>query len=326
MDTYYTTALIPNGTSYNEDEENSSMEKTVNIIRVSLSPLILIGNLLILVTIRKSKSLHRVTFYLLGNLAVADFLFGLVTGLRNALALSGILSGYWCLSVRGFVMMSGEGSLTGTLLLCLQNFLCVQFPIRFKSGLSTRFAWLLMTIFWLLWGVLAVCMITLNDEVLEEECYFITRNHHKIMGALLSFLTGCQLVGIISLQIITLIQTNKRKTALRRQIRSNTNNPSVVSQSNSALRRLERISKVVKIVKIILVLSLVFWGPFIVGSIVFVLCPDRCGIDESVLNILTVFSIFNSLANVFIYYAKSNEFNTALVKMICCCKNKIGVV
>ena len=321
-----TSNITFNETRNQQDKAHSPLLTAQNIFLLIIAPIILLGNLLILLTIRKTRSLHRVTFYFLGNLAAADFLYGIALGIRNALALQGGLFGYRCSVMRSLVILSAQSSLSGTLLLSIQNYLCVRYPVRFQSGLPTRFSGILVCVMWILWGGLAICGVAFNDhEPLETECHLLSKNRNRTLTVILVSLAVLQVLALITLQISTLNRIHER----RRFHQSNTRdtlNPSALAQSNAGLRRLNRMSKVVNIVRIILVLSFVFWAPLIIGMLLFFLCPESCGVDQNMLHILGSISTFNSLVNIFIYYTKSKEFHSALMDMICCCTNRVGIV
>ena len=321
---------ITRNSTYNETFEQQVKDYTIQtehiIIRLIIAASTMLGNLLIMLTIRKSISLHRVTFYLLGNLALADFLSGIALGLRNIFALYGILYGYRCLVMRALIMMSAQSSLTGTLLLCVQNFLCVRYEDRFRSGLPKRFAGLSVAFSWLLWSILAICASVFNDPGLEEEeCFFFSQSRNRALTPILVVLTVIQVVTLITLQIRTLNIIHEKRNFLRNSRRENFN-PSTVAQSNAGLHRLDRMSKIVNIVRIILVLWFIFWCPVIIGMLLFYLCPQTCGVDVKILHILGTISTLNSFVNIFIYYTKSKEFHNALMDLICCFTNRIGVV
>ena len=105
------------------------------IIRICVSAIVFIGNGLIILTIKKCKSLHKTAIYLLANLAVADMLVALFMTLDAIMLLLGVNS--QCILLQLVFLVTGAAS-AGVILVCAQSFLGIAFPTRLLGGSSLR--------------------------------------------------------------------------------------------------------------------------------------------------------------------------------------------
>ena len=146
---YYTTEaqqktdLMENLTStirsYTTEPQQKTQITAVLLLQILvLIPLIILGNTLILAAIKYQKSLHKITYYLLGNLAVADLLFGLNMVVRVALIIANKFNALYCLITTFIAILAGGGSLSGLLFICIQNFIAVKFVFSARNGLSAK--------------------------------------------------------------------------------------------------------------------------------------------------------------------------------------------
>ena len=114
----------------------------VTVFTAMLLPPILIGNILILLAVRKVKNLRNITLFYIGQLAISDIAFGVATVLRIALAFSYQvnLSKVVCQIALCTLFVSGGSALSSILLLSMEGFLSVRFFIFFKSRFTLRVA------------------------------------------------------------------------------------------------------------------------------------------------------------------------------------------
>ena len=80
---------------------------TLAYLQITLAPFVFFGNLLILVAIRRSKAMKKVTYLFIGQLAVADLLLGVGTCYRFFLIITENLSKYPCMLAQCIVLTVG---------------------------------------------------------------------------------------------------------------------------------------------------------------------------------------------------------------------------
>ena len=288
--------------------------------KLSISVFVLAGNTMILLAIKKAKSLHEVTYYLLANLAVSDILLGLSVGSHAVVRLVEA-NGFACAAV-SLGNLSGGISMSGVLLLCVQSFLCMRFPVRFRTGFSKRTAAILIIATWVLWTCHTVYggVQLYRLDRYDGKCGVMSgKNDHLWMG-IIAFVGDGHMIALSVLQVALLVMIHRRKRSLRSQ-----RQPSCIAESARHLKRLNNFSKMVTIIGMVLVLFLVSWGPFLVALSVFTVCEEPWCKQLEEIGALPSMTILNSLGNVFIYWKKSDEFRAAFSNM-CRCRQRIGVM
>ena len=288
--------------------------------------LVLAGNSLILVAIKRSKSLHQVTYYLLANLAVSDILFGVCIGLHavSSFTESHAMS---CIIV-GLSNLSGGSCMSGVLFLALQSFLCLKFPLKFRMGFNNKTAVIMILGSWAFWacqGVSAyVHRISSSDNTNDSICEAVSSNNknHPLMWVFTA-VGDIHMVTLIVLQVSSLVMIHRRRKLLQAQVRSACREPSTIGESARHMKRLNKFGRTVEITTYVLVLFLVSWGPMLFSLSLFLVCGERCNFMDNHTWISNL-TILNSLGNVFIYWKKSDEFRAAFSN-ICHCKQRIGV-
>jgi hypothetical protein len=137
----------------------------VLVIQTSLIPVILLSNLLILFAIKKSKNLHKLSYYLMANVAVADGSVAISLAIRLLTQTS--YDGRGCLASCAFLVLSNGASISGVLLLCVHNFRSAKYHKLLKNGFSDGAARGLIAGSWLLWTALA-CYGALTADVTPD--------------------------------------------------------------------------------------------------------------------------------------------------------------
>ena len=314
---------LDNDTYSNATGSVPATYRTTVVIQVILMPIVMSGNTLILCAIKRSKSLHKVSYYLMGNLAVADILFGFSIFIRNIFALQNKLDMWACLLTNALTVLSAESSLTGILLLCLQSFLSVRFSILFKTGFTNRVAGSLVALMWTFNSIIATLAIVLADTSMElpvNQCYVASQYYSRTFTGIMSVATCGTMILLVTFQLLTIATIEKQsKQLLSQQSSSNegtgSTRLSTVAKNAISIKRLRKTSQIVRIVGFVLGAAILLWGPYITGVAVYTFCPDRCGMENRTLMTLSIPVIFNSIANVFIYGVKSKEFRTAFARI-----------
>ncbi|KAJ0063505.1 hypothetical protein NL108_002770 [Boleophthalmus pectinirostris] len=111
------------------------------------------GNIFILVLVKCERSLHKPTYLIFGHLALTDLAFGTVT-------LPKIISKYWfndslipfhsCFVQMFFVHFLASAHSFILLVMALDRFLAISFPLRYPSAFTNNTASILCGLSWLL--------------------------------------------------------------------------------------------------------------------------------------------------------------------------------
>ena len=307
------------------------MEERVNIFIVDIFKvfaclLVLSGNALILMALKKSKSLHKATRLLLANVAVADMLYGVSLGLHSLLRMTSI-SGGTCASM-SLANVSGGSSMSGILLLCVQCFLCIRYLVRFKTGLSKRLAIVLIFTSWILWtghSIYGYVRFHALGRDGDNLCGIISTKNDYIWMGILAFTGDIHVIVLAILQVSSLVLIQRKKQEFRAQAQRPESSSSTAEPARH-LNRLNKFSRLVSIITMVLVMFVLTWGPFLVALSVFVVYREDEKINSHLQEngILPALTVFNSFGNIIIYWKKSEEIRDALSN-ICRCKQRIGI-
>ena len=195
----------------------STKQLTVAIIQIFLCPLVFLGNLLILIAIRKSRSMKQVTFLFLGHLAVSDLLLGFSIFMRVFFLLQNNLIKLPCLIVHLFTVLASGCSMTGILFLSLDCYLSVKFSMQLRPIITPKIAWVMIFMCWLLWGAYNIYLAVqamLNPLHLAP-CFLGGGYYSKITLAPFPSTYLLHLLIVIYLQITTLLAVKKHFKQLR---------------------------------------------------------------------------------------------------------------
>ena len=281
------------------------------LVQLAVVPFVLCGNTVILWAIRKFQSLHIVTYYLLGNLAVADILLAINLAIRCILNLTNRLDKYPCIISNFVTLVSAGGNISGTLIVCLHSYFAVRFPIRFFNGFTTKHAASLLSTAWLFWIVFNVIGVLTGHkefQVFENSCYPMSGYFSPTFVKCLIFLLQGHLLILVWIQVSTVLLIRTNKAALTSG--SFQDDPSTAA----SLIKLKKTSKIVGMVGLILLFTLIGWVPVTTMALLFYYC-ESCHITAEQVGLMTAFLLPNMISNVIIYFVKTKEFKRLLPKV-----------
>ena len=189
-------------------------QKIVLVVQIIILPVIVLGNSLILWAIKKSPSLRKVTYYLLGNLAVADLLFGIMLAIRVMVTFADMFSIQMCLVLNELGLVPVGSSISGVLLICVHNFNSVK-SLRHlvKPGFNFKATWIMMAVSWFGWCILSISGYLTADTTAEinNRCFIGNGAYHRGFLATLSVVSIVHFVLIITFQACTIITIQQQR-------------------------------------------------------------------------------------------------------------------
>ena len=165
-------------------------------------------------------------------------------------------------------------------------------------------------------------MADLSKEIPGSECSLMNGIYSAKFPWMISAVCLIHFILVIWLQCHTLALIRKRQTFLQHQLNMD-NQPHTTAVQ---LNRVRTAAHVTRMVSLVLLLTLLGWGPYVVGLAIVVVCPEACGMSGDTLVIFSTFLCIQSVGNVFIYEIKSKQFKEAFSKILRCRYNRVGPV
>ena len=189
----------------------NAKQLSVTVLHLSFCPLVFVGNLLILMAIRKSKSMKQVTFLFLGHLAMSDVLLGFSFFMRAFFLLQKNLSKFPCIIVHWFTLVSSGCSMTGICFLSLDSFLSVKFSMQLRPIITQGIAWAMIVMCWLIWSVYYSCLAgqAILDSLPLAPCFLGGGYYSKKMLLSLPLIYLLHLLIVVYLQVVTINMVKK---------------------------------------------------------------------------------------------------------------------
>ena len=204
--------------SYTSENEGQSQVSGLVLIQGFVCPFVLVGNILIIIVIRKCTGMKYTTRLLICHLSVADFLMGAGMLTRVFFIVYGEdgLTKTRCVLLQSVVVLCTGCSMTGILLMCLDSYMAFQnsTPLTDGSWCSRRvYTWLIpwlggrsVALCWTLWGgyTFWITISTLRNSIVAAVCYLPGGYFKKLHMVLLPMLYFIQLLLVSYFQIKTL--------------------------------------------------------------------------------------------------------------------------
>ena len=286
-----------------------------SIVFLLIGPLVIAANSVILWAIKNYKSLHKVTYYLLADLAVSDILCGVVSILRFLAYFSD--SKKLCVFSIFLTGLAYLGTLSGTLTISLHSCLAIKGHTRFLNGISVRVVKIIITVKWIVGIIISLATFVNGPGSNHEKDSCSIFGGYYTHGFLIVLATTCwtTVAAVIFTQAFTVIYVQCKKRALRSQAPQG--NPSTANH----LKKLKERSKVVTMITIIVVLNTVALLPVSIVGMLHIFC-ESCGISQGHVALSAVSCLLSLFGNIVVYFLKSREFKKVLRAMC----NRHGVV
>lgn len=289
-------------------------------IQVTLIVFILAGNGLILLAIRRSKTMRKVSYYFIGNLAAADILYGFILAVRMLLLLTGNLNTAGCIFILMIVCISGQATATGILILCLESYLSVRHIMIFKTTFTPKVAFSLIAISWLVAIMVNLFSLykPLGKVIPPDQCYLVNGYYNYGYLVTISVIAAVLLTGIFTFEILTIYYVRKHFRAML------SGSGPAEAKSDQQKRMLKKVSNMSQLVVLIMAAFVLSWVPFSIALFLYCICPESCNVTGVTVFTLALLMTVGSAANVIIYAIKSKEFRMEFKKMFTCQKSQVG--
>uniref|UniRef100_A0A8D3CE02 G-protein coupled receptors family 1 profile domain-containing protein n=1 Tax=Scophthalmus maximus TaxID=52904 RepID=A0A8D3CE02_SCOMX len=219
---------------------------------ISLSVLIMCGNLLVIISIVYFKQLHTPTNYLILSLAVADLLVGVLV-LPFSIIL--IVSTCWYLqdllcSVKfSFDMLLCSCSILNLCCISVDRFYAVCQPLRYRIKINVRVVGLMILVTWTVSAIIGIVVTFWAPKQGQNSrrCDVFQTKSSTIVGAFFAFYIPAIVIVTIYLKILMVAQKQERSIL-------NT------SKSGATVSKMEK--KATKTLALVMGVFLMSWTPF----------------------------------------------------------------
>ncbi|XP_053324804.1 sphingosine 1-phosphate receptor 1 [Spea bombifrons] len=285
--------------------------KPTSVIFIIICCFIVLENVLVLLTIWRTKKFHRPMYYFIGNLALSDLLAGaaytaniLLSG-SNTYNLTPI---QWFVR-EGSMFVALSASVFSLLAIAIERYI-TMLKMKPHNGSKSSRSFVLISICWLL----SLCLGGLplmgwNCISDMDYCSTVLPLYHKhyILFCTTIFCILLLAIVILYARIYFLVRTRSRSLTFRK-------NFARTSRSS------EKSMALLKTVIIVLSAFIVCWSPlFIFLLLDFGCIVKACPVLFKAEYFLSL-AVLNSATNPIIYTLTNREMRRAFLKMACCCQ------
>lgn len=285
-----------------------------------LIPFIVTGNFLVLITLFRFPRFRNATNYLIGSLAFADLLLGLVTlplyvtFYFNCQALSKIK--YLCLIKYGFALGTLSASLFNLVAIAYDRFVAITRPLIYRVTMMKRKASFIILGIWCYHGcIILLPLLGWNNYNDLNQNGTVVCNYFTVLPRPYTIITT-PVVIVIAIFIATFFYVRIYKETHQHNKRQ-FNRRSITSDTKNSLRQFKKDTKSAKMMALVSVLFFAFWLPFMIGCIL-KYTGGKSETFELIKNVFLVFAMSNSAVNPIIYCLLRRDFRTAFLMTICC--------
>ncbi|XP_052097221.1 adenosine receptor A1-like [Mytilus californianus] len=310
--------LVDNTTSLEEDYENlnKNLDVIFGVISLVITPLVIGGNALVIISLFKFRRLRTTTNMFIGSLALSDFLLGLLTLPMYALFYLNTGMNKWkylCLFKYSSVILSMSSSLINLVVIAVDRYIAILHPLKYQILMTKQRAKKIIICVWIYHGIIgSLPSFGWNnyDKYNGTVCDFfvVLPQAYSLFTAPTTILVGLLISLYLYCHIYKVAREHNKKMVERKGTQLN--------------RQFSKDTKSAKAMVIILFFFFIFWVPFMLaGPLKYV------KIAKNLFNIIKNFALSlamcNSAINPFMYCWLRKDFKCAfqdLIKNYICSK------
>lgn len=295
-------------------QEQDSRLKADSVIFIIVCCFIILENILVLLTIWRTKKFHKPMYYFIGNLALSDLLAGVVYTAN--ILLSGantyrLSPTQWFLR-EGSMFVALAASVFSLLAIAIERHLTMLKMKLHNNGNAWR-VFMLISAVWMVAAVLGgLPVMGWNCIGSMPSCSTVLPLYHKTYILFCTSVFSIILMAIVVLyaRIYALVRTRSRKLVFRK----------VSNGRTGAGKSSEKSLALLKTVIIVLSCFIACWAPLFILLLLDVACQTGMGACPILYKAewFLALAVLNSAMNPLIYTLTSNEMRRAFLRMLLC--------
>lgn len=300
---------------FRKTQEDSGL-KADSVVFIIVCCFIILENVLVLVTIWRTKKFHKPMYYFIGNLALSDLLAGVVYTAN--ILLSGantyrLTPTQWFFR-EGSMFVALAASVFSLLAIAIERHLTMLKMKLHNKGNTSR-VFLLISAVWMVAALLGgLPVMGWNCIQKMSRCSTVLPLYHKTYILFCTSVFSIILMAIVVLyaRIYALVRTRSRKLVFRKVSNGR-------GSAGTGARSSEKSMALLKTVFIVLSCFIACWAPLFVLLLLDAACQTlSCPILYKAEWFLAL-AVLNSAMNPLIYTLTSNEMRRAFLKTLLCC-------
>ncbi|XP_067671422.1 adenosine receptor A3-like [Haliotis asinina] len=312
--TLNSTYAISNTSSVTESGNGLNVVNAVVIvIQMLIATVIIGGNILTILAVKRTPRLHTVPNMYVVSLAVADLIVGLVLPFYAMKMFPGLENlynenKYLCLSHPVLLIVSAGSSIVSMVLISVDRLIYIVCPLRYEHIATARRARIIIGTTWCICIFYGTLPLYYNTWSREKPCelFNILHMEYQLYGQVTIF-CGCCVVAGACYGYIFKISYHHRKAML------DVTRQSFDTDTRAVVSTFKREWPMIKMFVLVFGVFFVCWCPAIVGIVL----GTTVGIKVTTMNLLVLFCMLNSGMNVIIYGVKNQDFRRAYCLLLC---------
>ena len=291
------------------------MDAVVIFLLVLYVPVVIVsifGNILIMLTVNVFKSMRKPFNVFHGNLALADFLFAIVSIFDAVNFVTGetIYSEFSCILTSYLVEASYTVSVLTLTVMAKDRYEVVDKPLKKKKNTIKQNIIILFFVWLFSLGSCSVLTYAYTMQTVNDTLKCVNRFSRK--EQLIYYAVQSTFVYLVPMAIMTFCHFKLSKILLEKK-------KNIILQNLTDDARLKEHRKMMKAVQLVFILTVTFfllWSPFI-----FIRLINHAGVEiNRTLKKFSHFCVFCSTANNFIIHSvKQKDFRNSFKRLLCGC-------
>jgi hypothetical protein len=182
--------------SMNEDPDFTIHHPVLAVILGVMCLMVIAGNVLVMVAIRRERNLQTVTNYFVASLSAADCLVGLIvmpfSVVHEVMNKSWIFGQDWCDLWHSFDVLASTASILNLCVISMDRYWAITDPLSYPSKLTSKRAKVLIAIVWLCSSLISFPAIAWwravsTGDSREYQCTFTADIGYLVFSSIISF-------------------------------------------------------------------------------------------------------------------------------------------